>query len=56
MVTDAVDYGAVRTGAADYGSYFGLWKLGTKIARAIAAAVGATNMVMGSSRVVVVGF
>ncbi len=36
MVTDAVDYGAVRTGTADYGSYFGLWKLGTKIARAIA--------------------
>jgi GPH family glycoside/pentoside/hexuronide:cation symporter len=36
MVTDAVDYGAVRTGSADYGSYFGLWKLGTKIARAIA--------------------
>jgi GPH family glycoside/pentoside/hexuronide:cation symporter len=36
MVTDAVDYGAVRTGNADYGSYFGLWKLGTKIARAIA--------------------
>jgi Na+/melibiose symporter-like transporter len=36
MVADAVDYGALRTGSADYGSYFGLWKLGTKIARAIA--------------------
>ncbi|HYX32390.1 MAG TPA: MFS transporter [Oligoflexus sp.] len=36
MVTDAVDYGAVTTGSADYGSYFGIWKLGTKIARAIA--------------------
>ncbi len=36
MVTDTVDYGALKTGSADYGSYFGLWKLGTKIARAIA--------------------
>lgn len=36
MVTDTVDYGAVRTGSADYGSYFGIWKLGTKIARALA--------------------
>jgi GPH family glycoside/pentoside/hexuronide:cation symporter len=36
MVTDAVDYGSVHSGSADYGSYFGLWKLGTKIGRAIA--------------------
>jgi len=46
MVTDAVDYGAVRTGSADYGSYFGIWKLGTKIARAVA--IGLSGFLLGA--------
>lgn len=36
MVTDTVDFGALKSGSNDYGSYFGLWKLGSKISRAIA--------------------
>jgi Na+/melibiose symporter-like transporter len=46
MVTDAVDFGSVTTGSADYGSYFGIWKLGTKIARAIA--IGLSGVLLGA--------
>jgi Na+/melibiose symporter-like transporter len=36
MVADTVDYGAIQSGKADYGSYFGIWKLGSKFSRAVA--------------------
>jgi len=35
----------MKTGSADYGSYFGLWKLGSKFARAMA--IGFSGILLG---------
>ncbi len=38
-VTDIVDYDEVRTGAHREGLYFGFWRMGTKLARAVGLAL-----------------
>ena len=38
MLTDVIDYDRVRSGVQRSGVYFGVWRLGAKIARAVAVA------------------
>ena len=47
MVTDAIDYGEMKSGTRQEGLYFGFWKMAAKVSRAFSIAVA--GLILGIS-------